>query len=532
MALVSETDWPRRAKALPGIGWRIPAFAGLFALLIALSVYTRATTAAHIFLDDDAYYYKVVAENWARTGLSSFDGHTLTNGYHPLWQFLEAGLAATVGLTDALIIAIELCLATVGIAWILTTFRSRSLLFLALAVALFARFGSEHVGHGMETSLFLFGLGAFLKSIIDRREDDSWLMTALAAALTIGARIDSAVFIVPMLVAALGLRRSIRPLILLGVAGLAYAGVNQWVFGVPFPVSGAIKSLGGLQFNTSYLLQLAGPMSAGINARSIIVTLKALHVLAFVVAGIASGLALCIRDPLTRRLALGYAIGFVLFQAKLIFGSSWVIWSWYSFSIYIGLWLILRVIDERFAGLAQAQGRAALAVAVVMLAGATLSVINMSRQHAPISPGFAELDRQAAEHFSRKLANAPVAMGDRAGTFAAFYPGSVTQLEGLVNDRQWLAALQAHADMKAILCARGVRYLFAYQRDLGDYATADIPMMRHWLTGYQSPTIAVSRADEVERFSDLAVFDNRGADEGDSYLYVWRLTGCETAAAH
>ncbi|HZO08996.1 MAG TPA: hypothetical protein VFC77_06430, partial [Myxococcota bacterium] len=34
---------------------------------------------------DDAYYYFAIARELARTGRASFDGETLTNGFHPLW---------------------------------------------------------------------------------------------------------------------------------------------------------------------------------------------------------------------------------------------------------------------------------------------------------------------------------------------------------------------------------------------------------------------------------------------------------------
>ena len=39
------------------------------------------------YLASDSFYYFTVARNWAQTGLSSFDGTYLTNGYHPLWQW-------------------------------------------------------------------------------------------------------------------------------------------------------------------------------------------------------------------------------------------------------------------------------------------------------------------------------------------------------------------------------------------------------------------------------------------------------------
>ena len=37
---------------------------------------------------DDAFYYFVVAQHIVRDGKSTFDGFTLTNGYHPLWMAL------------------------------------------------------------------------------------------------------------------------------------------------------------------------------------------------------------------------------------------------------------------------------------------------------------------------------------------------------------------------------------------------------------------------------------------------------------
>lgn len=40
----------------------------------------------------DAFYYLVVARNWALHGVVSFDGHRPTNGFHPLWQVLLTGL--------------------------------------------------------------------------------------------------------------------------------------------------------------------------------------------------------------------------------------------------------------------------------------------------------------------------------------------------------------------------------------------------------------------------------------------------------
>jgi len=40
------------------------------------------------WLYDDAFYYLIVASHFSRSHLSSFDGLTVTTGYHPLWMWL------------------------------------------------------------------------------------------------------------------------------------------------------------------------------------------------------------------------------------------------------------------------------------------------------------------------------------------------------------------------------------------------------------------------------------------------------------
>src|SRR5688500_4736879 len=46
---------------------------------------------------DDFYYYLIPAQNIVEHGLSSFDGSTVTNGYHPLWMMCMVVLVALFG---------------------------------------------------------------------------------------------------------------------------------------------------------------------------------------------------------------------------------------------------------------------------------------------------------------------------------------------------------------------------------------------------------------------------------------------------
>ncbi len=46
---------------------------------------------------DDAFYYLIIARNFAQTGVPTFDGMHATNGFHPLWMLLLAAMHRIVG---------------------------------------------------------------------------------------------------------------------------------------------------------------------------------------------------------------------------------------------------------------------------------------------------------------------------------------------------------------------------------------------------------------------------------------------------
>jgi len=129
-------------------GWLIASLTTLPALLDLL-ISDRSRPFG--YLASDAFYYLTVARNWAQTGLSTFDGELLTNGYHPLWQwaltalywlnerlgYSEASLLTTVNVICVLLVG-------AGLKWSVDaiTLKSRAtatyLLCLALPVGLFS----------------------------------------------------------------------------------------------------------------------------------------------------------------------------------------------------------------------------------------------------------------------------------------------------------------------------------------------------------------------------------------------------------
>ena len=514
-------------------GWAATAVLGLSLLAAVLGPVMHGLPSAP---EDDAEYYRVIADHIARTGVSTFDGQSLTNGYHPLWEAVLVLQQLLVGPSFLITQLIEVVLVAAAFPLVLRATGLRSALGVVLFVAAYGRWVAGLALTGMEVSALVGCTALVFAAAAPTRRDGRLRGVALgvAAALAVLARIDAAVFVLP-LVAVAPLRRSTRALAL-GVAaaiGAVYAAYNLMMFGAVLPLSSTVKSMGGLQLNHRLLAQLAAEWRAqGFGGRD-------LQMFASLVLAPAA-LAVSWRRPYARALAAAATIGGALFTAKLVFASSWRIWPWYDFPLLFSLTALVAAFGPPVERVAQAwtdrRPRAtAHARASVALAGAVLlalcgkAALVAARTPKPTLTDFAALDVEAARRWAPVLQGRRVAMGDRAGVFAAAYPGSVVQLEGLVNDREYLAALKAGGDITPLLCRRGVRFLLAYRPELGDYRVHRMPVMRPTLTQAGGAYVDLDRADELARLQDRSRLDLRGVDEGDDTLMLWRLGRCGPA---
>ena len=84
------------------------------------------------YLAADAFYYLVVARNWANVGAFTFDQTHPTNGFHPLWQTLTAmvyKLGHVIGLDDhsclIMVFLLSVALVCLGVALIAVAIAKR-----------------------------------------------------------------------------------------------------------------------------------------------------------------------------------------------------------------------------------------------------------------------------------------------------------------------------------------------------------------------------------------------------------------------
>jgi len=501
-------------------GWPLWLAGAAFVLFVADVV--GLSRHGGLFAEDDAYYYLITARNIAATGASTFDGQSLTNGYHPLWMMILVLQQLIVGGSLLVTFVIEAALLSGGLYLLLRRApRVSALACVAYALPFLAV--STTLGmRGMEFSLFVFAFAA-LVDVLERArsEGGGGLVIGLVAAAVVGARIDAAVFVGPLvLLAPLPLKTRLQALGVVAGLGLVYGMANLAIFGVVTPISSTIKSLGGLQINHPLLRQMMRVFSGHSTNELYIITIVALA--ASPILWLVSR-----RGSMGRVLAAASTLGGAAFVAKLVFASSWEIWPWYNFAAFPPFAAGLFVVSDPQAPWARfwpsskrlEQG-VGLAVLATILVWAGVGLARPFR----IDAGYAILNVRAVARFEPVLGGVRVAMGDRAGSFAMAYPGGVVQLEGLMNDKTYLKALKAGGDVTGLLCRRDVKFLIDYEPELAAYDTLHVAVLAPAVTQAEGPTVTVRHSDEVGRISDPAVLDTRftgGAP--DTTLYVWRL---------
>lgn len=204
------------------------------------------------FIADDSYFYLVIGRNSALHGSQSFSGLFPTNGIHPAWQWMLTGASSIAGAINpellwnsrTLLWAPLLCL--VGGALLLNHVSQRLGLHVATTLILITgylgAFGLLYSEAHLAFATIAWTLALGLQNSSYRRA----ILLGIATGLTILARLDSVLFVLPFYIWYWRSERSLRsPIISAALCGSmvgAYLLWNQLVFGSPIPISGWLKS--------------------------------------------------------------------------------------------------------------------------------------------------------------------------------------------------------------------------------------------------------------------------------------------------
>jgi hypothetical protein len=449
------------------------AAAWLVALLVSgtwLVHLVSGSDAMFLSLEDDHYYYTVIADRLVATGKLSFDGTTLTNGFHPLWFAIIAALRAVFGRFGFMYwtaFASVLFVCTVATfeaaARFLRTLGAES--WLSAGIALAFSFGNALLAAtGMETAiaapLFLWLLAEVARGGADNPRQAAKL--GLLASLTVLARVDLGLAVALLIIGLVSLERpGFKAVLAFGCAGILlplYAAANLKWFGGLLPISAVAKQqLVRTVFHPRYLWTcafytnyewFAGP--------TLLLGALALY-----------------REARTTRIDLPLVAAAVpiVFACIFFFLNSftgWVYFGWYSFPYAAALpaslwltwkrWLMNDAHGRRSPRRMRAFGLALLSCfGLAALAGATRHFVERgplgtASDYSMLAMSL-DLGNRMRDHAGT------YAMGAMAGAVAQRLDHPVFQLEGLVGDRRMLEHLRRQDPLPLVLQENRVDYL-------------------------------------------------------------------------
>lgn len=90
-------DWKIKISDRPLTAWAGWLAVALFAVTVCRMVFFQSLETAVVFSAiDDGLYYPRIAQNIAERGLCTYDGVTVTNGFHPLWLLVLVPVYALI----------------------------------------------------------------------------------------------------------------------------------------------------------------------------------------------------------------------------------------------------------------------------------------------------------------------------------------------------------------------------------------------------------------------------------------------------
>jgi hypothetical protein len=487
--------------------------------------------------DDAAYYFKI-AENAAGGRGLTFDGINRTNGFQPLWLYLLTAVYAvshgTPEMMCRIILIVQIVLLAAAAAFLhslVARFFSRRAAFVCLA--LFGFFVFIPSVNGMESAILVLSLSATLffgasAGILVRNDAKREPAFGMLLGLLVLARLD--MIFAPLVVFVYALVRVVaahggRRLHIARAAGLVggwavvvapYLIYNRVSFGAVMPISGALKS-------SFPAVTLSGHAFSTLGVRASIGLLMALGYLVWSLVRhrAPNGRG---RAPDHFRTAMSLMAGAIVlhFLHSVLF-MKWAVFRWhYVPYAFFGVASVCEPVERAFPK-GDSRGRDLLywsLVAAIVVLGSLVTFKNLSW---PPGRDWRSAAYDAGLWARENTAKTDVFAMKDAGNFGYFSERRVINLDGLVNNREYQAALRERS-LKEYLVIKGVRFFVQHafwdRPDVvsGSYDSYTVGLWSH-LYECASDSLVLRREDEAYR--------SRPYLDGphEAVFVIWKMRG-------
>jgi hypothetical protein len=428
----------------------------------------RGSAAYLGLLEDDYFYYVSIADRFFEFGKLTYDGITVTNGFHPLWfcvvlalRWISGGLGPTFYLLLSLVfLASALCTFELSRTLAHRLGASRGLAAALAAVYSFAT--ARLLADGMECAL---GVPLFFWLLIEAAKPAELTTSRAArlgfiASLVVLARLDLALA-VALLVAGYvwfarpPLRALARQLVAFCAGGLAlaiYAAANLFYFGSAIPVSAAAKRL-----ITSYGFSFD-------YARTVALWTKFGPTVGLVLPlGLLALYLLNRHDPRAEgrsRFVASVALVFAFLFFALNALSGWVFFGWYEYPLPAAALSALVMIAARWGKRLPDARLAVLGLAFIVAANPVLAARYFTRHGPRWTVADNTLLAMSHDLAHRMRARQGLsAMGAIAGMASYVLDRPFFQVEGLVADHKLIEHLRRQDPLVDVLREYGADYL-------------------------------------------------------------------------
>ena len=438
----------------------ITAFISLF------SVYTFYYNqyAISAFVPDDYFYYTTIADTILQKGMSSFDGITLTNGYHPLYLAIIVVLAFISGSTTSILFYILLQVLIISSS--IQIYRSCNKLYslyslsgikkdLILLISWFISY--KLILLHMEIVLTIPLLYMFFYNIVKPQLQASYTTLSSLCLFILLSRIDTIILLtLPLFFYFSALERKNKYLFLIHflpacIVVASYLYINTLSFQNIIPISGLAKGLTIYPFVLSFHFWqdfLYHPFELSLYFISIV----------FFIVSLCKG-----RDLIVQSLLFSIIVYFIVVSTR----SDWALFDWYFYPLILVVPSIILLFSNDVERLYLKQSILFLLMIIIGL----WSFKYMYRVHNALTYETSNYSHAQTIHTWLKKNNIKIAsMGDRSGLTGYIHKGTIINLEGLVSNRKLIHSIQAQADLQATLKEFGSEALIVsvYEKLLTD----------------------------------------------------------------